>query len=296
MLSILIPVYNFDVNNLIITLCRQSNELSVPVEIICMDDRSDDAFRELNKNICNLKSVNYIELDNNIGRSAIRNKLAALASFDYLVFIDADTFPETNNFLKNYIDNIEKQTVVYGGRSYQTIKPVNSNFYLHWYYGSKREVKSVKIRNMNPYNSFMTNNFMIPKSFFSSIQFDESLVGYGHEDTLFGLELKKRNISIKHIDNPMIHIGLETAEVFLSKSEKAVENLLRIYKKYNLNNEIKILSYFLFFKKFRLHGFFKIIFLFFKKAIKKNILGKNPSLLLFDVYRLSYMIIVKNKF
>lgn len=296
MLSILIPVYNFDVNNLIQILCNQSDELNIPIEIICIDDYSDNTFREKNRAIKNRKFVKYIELDKNIGRSAIRNKLASLASFDYLIFIDADTIPETNNFLKKYCDNIDQQTVVYGGRSYQKEKPVNSSYYLHWLYGSRREVKLCVERNKNPYHSFMTNNFMIPKSIFSSIQFDESLVGYGHEDTLFGLELKKRKIPVKHINNPMIHIGLETAEIFLSKSEKAVENLLRIYKKYNLSNEIKILKYFLFFQKLKLDGFLKVLYFFLNKTFKKNILGKNPSLLLFDLYRLSYMISVKNKF
>ncbi|MBK9012976.1 MAG: hypothetical protein IPM82_02230 [Saprospiraceae bacterium] len=66
----------------------------------------------------------------------------------------------------------------------------------------------------------MTNNFLIPRQLFLEIQFDETLRQYGHEDTLFGMELARRQVPIVHIDNPLEHIGLEPVDVFLRKTEQ----------------------------------------------------------------------------
>ena len=49
---------------------------------------------------------------------------------------------------------------------------------------------------------------MISKTCFEQISFNEDLQGYGHEDTLFGYELDKKNIQIHHLDNPVLN-GLD---------------------------------------------------------------------------------------
>ncbi len=134
----------------------------------------------------------------------------------------------------------------------------------------------------------MTNNFMILKKVFQNITFDENITKYGHEDTLFGYELKNGKIEVFHIDNPLIHIGLEKADEFIDKSKKAVENLKYIAEKYNykeLNQDVKILRIAnrIKFFSFIICFIYKIL----RKIIFKNLTSEKPSLIFFDFYKLS---------
>ena len=139
----------------------------------------------------------------------------------------------------------------------------------------------------------MTCNFLIDKDIFNSVQFDERLQGYSNEDTLFGIELKKKDITISHIDNPLYHIGLEKAEVFLSKIEEGLRNYHKINTLYNNDpvfiNSCKILRVEKKLKKWRLHKLYKYFFILSRKLMYKNLVGKNPNLLIYDLYKLGYL-------
>ncbi len=289
MISILIPIYNFDIRKLVLKLNAEAIQKKIVVEILCIDDASELIFKNLNAEISNLENVRYLQLEKNIGRSAIRNRLAEEAKFDFLLFMDCDTIPETENYLEIYFKNLKKGSVLYGGRSYEKNIP-DKDFYFHWLYGSKREVATVAQRNENPYQRFMTNNFLMDKTVFLQIKFDEQIKQYGHEDTVFGLELKKRGVEIIHLDNPMRHIGLEESEKFIRKTEQACENLLMISQKHDLEREIKLLRYFLWTGGLKIHFILLFLFKIFRKTILANLNGKKPSLLLFDLYKLGYMI------
>jgi GT2 family glycosyltransferase len=289
-LSILIPVYNFDVRSLVVRLQHQGDKSLIPYEIICLDDNSALEYKQLNSEIAELKNVSYSNLHNNIGRSAIRNRLAEMAKYDFLLFLDCDSMPETDVFVFNYAANLKDDTVLYGGRSYSPEKPFDKTLYFHWYYGSQREVKSAEERRLEPYRSFMTNNFVIPKKLMLDIGFDESLKQYGHEDTVFGIELKRRGVQILHLDNPLRHIGLEKASFFLKKSEQAIENLLLLMHKHDLKNDVKLLRYFVKTHKWGLHPFIYLWFYLFRSFLKARILGAKPNLRTFDFYKLGYMV------
>lgn len=295
MISVLIPIYNFDVRALVVRLQHQGEQSLIPYEIICLDDHSDLHFKELNSEIEVLDNVKFIRLNKNIGRSAIRNRLAEMASYEYLLFMDCDSMPETDVFIFNYAAFLKPDTVLYGGRTYSSEKPFNKDLYFHWLYGMEREVKTAKQRSENTYSSFMTNNFVIPKKIMLEIGFDESLKQYGHEDTVFGLELKKKGVKIYHLDNPLRHIGLEDALVFLIKSEQAVENLLFLMKKHDLNDDIKLLRFFNKTRKYLLHPLIYIWFYLFRSSLKRNLLGPKPKLRNFDLYKLGYMVFVSGK-
>jgi glycosyltransferase involved in cell wall biosynthesis len=288
-ISILIPIYNFDIRKLVLKLNAEAIQKKIVTEILCIDDASDLNFKDLNTEISDFEHVRYLQLEKNIGRSAIRNRLAEEAKFDFLLFIDCDTIPETENYLEIYFKNLKPGSVLYGGRSYQKNIP-EKDFYFHWLYGSRREVASVAQRNLQPYQRFMTNNFLIDKIVFLKIKFDEQIRKYGHEDTLFGLELKNRGIEIIHLDNPMQHIGLEKSETFIQKTEQACDNLLMISQKQDLKKEIKLLRYFLWTGRLKIHFILLFFYRIFKKIILSNLNGKKPSLLLFDLYKLGYMI------
>lgn len=286
MLSILIPVYNFDVTAFVAALVQQGRAIKLKFEIIVFDDGSTPEFLEKNREIQNFKEVEYQELPENLGRSKIRNRLAYSANYPFLLFMDGDSFPEHSDFIKKYIDGLDKNTVLVGGTSYEIA--ASDEYVLHWTIGRKREVHSVCHRSKKPYHSFTSNNFLIPRHLFIQSPFDENIREYGHEDTVFGLTLKKQNIPIKHIDNPLLHIGLEPAAVFLEKNKKALKNLILLSQKHDWM-ETKLLRSYRFLKQMRLLTLIKKIYPIIEDKVEKNLKGKCPSVLLFILYKIVWL-------
>jgi len=231
LLSILIPVYAYDVRPLVYDLHQQAQALAVPWEILLLDDASPPAWQHLNQSLGELAGVTYHELPQNSGRAAIRNTLARQAQYDYLLFMDCDSGVAAPAYLNRYLQALLPETVLCGGRTYQATPPPPP-FYLHWWYGCQREVKSARERSQAPYAGFMTNNFVVPRTRFLAIGLDERLRQYGHEDTLFGLQLQQAGIPILHLDNPLLHLGLEPAAEWLQKQRQAIDNLYELYLLY----------------------------------------------------------------
>ena len=292
MLSILIPIYNFDVRQLVADLVAQCEETGQPYEVVCFDDLSKKSYRKINSEVkCN--TVKYFELEKNLGRSAIRNALGKTAKYPYLLFMDCDSKVLRKDFIKTYLSHLEPNALLYGGRCYSPIPPKNQQEFFHWKYGSEREQATITQRNRHPWHSFMTNNFLIPANIFEKINFDETLKQYGHEDTLFGLELAKEKTDIKHLDNPLEHIGLESTDVFLNKTEQGLENLYALWKK-GTPIETKLLNYFIKIKQWYLIFLITFIFKLIKPLLIKQLKSNNPSLLFFDFYKLGYLCSLEN--
>lgn len=102
MLSINIPVYNIEVGSLVLQLIQQAIKLDVSFEIRVYDDCSNDTIKNKNRIISEYSNVVYLELDENLGRSAIRNKMGFESKFDFLLFIDADSKVVRDGYLKNF--------------------------------------------------------------------------------------------------------------------------------------------------------------------------------------------------
>lgn len=293
MLSILIPTYNFDCSKLVKELHSQASELSIEFEILVYDDCSKKKHEE-NRQLSDLSNVIYKELPNNYGRSAIRNLMAEDANFNYLIFLDCDGEIPSKNFLSLYYKFKDEADVVCGGRIYPNRDEIKKKYLLHWIYGCKRESQCNKC----DAKSFMTNNFLINKEVFETTKFDESMVGYGHEDTIFGIELKNKGYSFKIIKNPIIHIGLYDADDFLKNTRNAIKNLSNIFgKKYNIEEffDIKLVRVFHLANKLGLSFALSLFYKLFHKAIEHNLKGKYPNLLLLDAYKLGYFAYIKKK-
>ncbi len=289
MLSILIPVYNFNVVPLVEDLQVQALELGIAFEIICLDDGSQEAYKIPNRALSQIEEVIYQELPQNLGRAKIRNELAKLAVFDYLLFMDCDSKVVRSDYLKKYIDRVEARTLLYGGRVYKDSPPKDKELVFHWKYGRTREQVAVEDRQKQAYHAFQTNNFLVPKSVFMDIRFDEKLVEYGHEDTLFGFELRNRNIPILHLDNPLEHIGLEAVDHFLRKTKKGVKNLLIIYRQ-NAFIETKLLRVYQKITKLGLRYPLSYILGFFEKQMENHLKSENPNMKVFDLYKLALIL------
>jgi glycosyltransferase involved in cell wall biosynthesis len=290
MISICIPVYNFDVTSLVSELSEQAKSLPKPYEVILIDDCSDNKYKAINRNVC--KSFIYIELAENIGRSRIRNLFLRYAKYDYLLFIDCDSIIESSDFLLKYLEIIEQNPgVVCGGRIYKKFRPPRDKM-LRWKYGLFRESQPSDVRNKFPYKSFMTSNFLIDRKILAKIRFDERITKYGHEDTLFGYSLKKGNISIDHINNPVVNGDLENNMEYLNKTAEGIGNLVNIIRVTNydkdLINSITILR--IYSKVRRLEKFIKLSFIVLKPLIIFLLSRGYVNLYLFDFYKLGILI------
>lgn len=283
MLSILIPIFNTDINALVDSLQAQIQD-KFPYEIVAIDDASDVKFL-VNPN------VHYVELKENIGRSAIRNLLANTARYDWLLYLDADTLPVYKNFIEQYVYYLNKNShqVIFGGLTYRNSDVKRDNT-LRFTYGTERESKSALQRNKNPHLTLLMSNTLIHKQVVQEIQFNANIKKYGHEDAVFSYDLFKKNISVLHIDNPVYHIGIESNDIFIEKTKVAIENLLNLHENNIMAPEVnKLLQTFITLKKFRLSklwawGYQKGFFSF-----TSNIDHQKPSLRKFDLCRLSYL-------
>lgn len=293
MLSILIPVYNYNVLPLVESLITQGLKTAKPFEIIVHDDASVEAHKAVNDPLKALKEVQYKEHAQNLGRAKIRNRLAENAKFDHLLFLDCDSSLPDADFLSRYFEVIKPGIVACGGTGYRSEAPEIQDHFLRWHYGTHREMKSASERNGKPNFAITTNNLLIDRELFLSVRFDESLTRYGHEDTLFGLALKEKGHGITHIDNPLIHEGLESAEVFLEKTEQGVMNLKMLIHKQpqymGLFEEVKLVKWYSRIKKTGLKPIFALKFRIFRPLLRWNLTSKNPSLRLFDLYKLGLL-------
>ncbi|MCD6090802.1 MAG: glycosyltransferase family 2 protein [Bacteroidales bacterium] len=293
MISVCIPIYNFNISPLLAELTKQLSRADIPVELVLIDDCSSIEFKRLNKSLC--KKHTYIELEKNIGRASIRNLFLQYARYENLLFLDCDSQIVLDDFLSNYIDSIKKtpNPIICGGRIYDPKKP-ERNKILHWKYGMHRESKPSNIRNLYPSKSFMTNNFLISKQILSEIKFDERLNEYGHEDTLFGYQLKKKGFAIKHIENPVLNGDIESNIEFLGKTEKGIHNLISILNYVDFDKEfisdIAILRFYYRMKALRLIWWFGMKFYFLRPLLKYMFRQGYVNLWLFDFYKLGVLI------
>jgi glycosyltransferase involved in cell wall biosynthesis len=294
MLTICIPVYNFDIRALVYDLHGQALRCDVPFEIIVMDDASDSSYIACLQDMATLPHVRVVALNENIGRSKIRNALVREAQYPYLIFMDCDSATVSSNYIAQYLPLCQPNTVVYGGRRYEPKKPSDATL-LHWKYGVKREALPASERQKHPNFSFCTNNFLIDKAIFNTITFNEHLEGYGHEDTFFGLELLGHHIPISHIDNPLIHLGLETADIFLKKTENGILNLhkvaLLLQEKYpDYVGHSKLMRTKISLQRWHLLSLSRFMLKIIKPLLKRNLLGKRRSLFLFVLYKLECLL------
>ena len=124
---------------------------------------------------------------------------------------------------------------------------------------------------------------------FQLIQFNTEIPNLRHEDTLFALDAKNKKISVKHIDNPVLHVGLESSETFLVKSEESVE-VLYIFIGNNLlkPEDTKLSRIADKMRRYRMNYLILFLYKVFKKKMRNQLLTNRPSLFIFDAYRLGY--------
>jgi len=283
-LSILIPTYNYDCTQLVESLQKQlPNDCEI---CVCDDASTNETTRDINRRLQQLVGVTYWELPKNVGRSKIRNILAQRSHGDYLLFIDSDAKVESSLFVQKYLTCLPTQKVVCGGIHTSPVLP-SSNVSLRWNYERVCEKKfTVDYRNQSPYANLSTFNIMIPRPVAQEHPFDESITRYGYEDTLLGKELEMSHIDVIHIDNPLLHEGLEPNEIYLEKTERAMETLHEIASR--IDDKSQLLIHYKFLQRLHLVKLTAFIFRLTSRLLYSNLTSEHPSIRLFQLYKLGY--------
>ena len=229
MISILIPIYNRNATKLADDLRKQLEETGVLYEIVAFDDGSEEKTLLENAALGQKKGIRYEICGVNRGRSIIRNQLAKAAKYETLLFLDCDSEIDNPSFIATYLKHIESE-VVYGGTHYSPAENTKDTA-LHLKFGLFREALTAEKRKKAPWLTFKTNNFMIKRSILKKVKFDEEIKAYGYEDVVFAEALKDEGIVVKHIENTVIHKGLETNTLFLNKTKVSLGNLAELLKR-----------------------------------------------------------------
>lgn len=285
MLSILIPTRDFDCCKLAMALQQQAQEQNLPYEIIIGEDGSSPQGLKLNEKIANLPGCSILSLEQNVGRSKIRNILADKAKGENIMFIDSDAIVEKELFLHTYMKALETDSVVCGGL-YHADKLYDKNCTLRYKYEKNADKhRKAAERSKRPYDNFATFCFAIRRELFMKIKFDEEIRQYGYEDTLFGHKLQELGVTIKHIDNPLLHTGLESNAIYLSKVEESLKTLSAIQSKIGSTPLIRCYNKL---RSMHLINSVSALWRNLKPLLRKNLLSKKPSLFILNIYKIGY--------
>ncbi len=291
-ISILIPVNNYDLVAFVHSLRVGMENVPEFSEILIGDDGSDEDYRNKYLSLIDSK-LRVIVSEMNIGRAAIRNRLIAEAKGEYLLFVDSDAMlPGTaESYLQKWLPHAGSGKVISGGILYNDTPPGDPDRFLRWNYGRHREQKPAAERNKEPYTYFSTFNVLIDKSIFSKIRFFEELKKYGYEDILFGYQLKKAGFEISHIDNGLIHEGLESNKELILKTKHGIENLSMLYDSVTdrkaFSSTVRILKLYNWIKLLRLGKMLAGIFIRYRDRMEIKLESPGKSLGVFWLYKIS---------
>ena len=293
MLSILIPTYNYNAYPLVEELHKQCIELGIVFEILCQDDASKSALNINNEKINSLSNCNFISLEKNVAHRQNRNLLAKRAKYEYLLFLDGDSIVINSHYIKNYINNLKEYDVIYGGRLHPENYPSNQQI-LRWKYGKFIEDKLAKDRLKKPYKCLLFNNTIIKKECFNKVKFDTEITLYGHDDTQLSYQLSLIPSKIHHIDNQIKHGDIDSNEVYINKTKNSIKSLLVLYASKKIDYRyVSLLKLYVFLKTTKLHLIALLFYKIFKNTMTKNLVSNNPSLIVFNLFRISYMCSLK---
>lgn len=286
-LSILIPVYNYNCVALVKALQQQAENCNIDYEILVADDGSDNAVTlSQNREINTIPHSTYHETGKNHGRSWIRNWLVSQSQGEFLLFIDSDAEVCNAHFIGNYLRHVEKGAVICGGILHPEENPSPSRRLRYRYEKTMEPCFTAERRNQHPYANLRTFNFMMPREVALTHLFDESITLYGYEDTLLGSQFEKEGIKVVHIDNPLINADIEENLKFLKKTEESMLSLYQLKDK--MRNHSRLLASYEKIKRFKLDVLLRILFPLLRPLLKWHLTGNHPSVIALQFYKLAY--------
>lgn len=319
-LSILLPSYNNDCRPLLKSISRQASALvgsllyrprctgqpyvAFIYEVIVYDDCSTlQETANLNRKLCDeLPNCKFVSGTSNVGRSVARNRLVKEAKYEWLLFIDSDLLPVSDDFISAYVKVLlsmytaTDEAVVrrkattqafVGGLAVCADNSDTEISNLRFAY-EKRAIKqhNCSWRRVNPYSAFHVSNLLIMRDVMLSHPFDSTLQRYGYEDVLLGKELQKDGIIVEHIDNPVAFSHFDENASFVAKTEEGLQTLHSLSAKMRGYSGIQTFVERL--SAFGLVPLLRFAFQLTGGMMRRNLQGKRPSLKIFDLYRIGY--------
>ncbi|MFI8380267.1 glycosyltransferase [Leeuwenhoekiella sp. NPDC079379] len=289
MLSILIPVFNTDVSELVFSIRNMAKTLNLVYEIRVADDASTDfQTRSKNQFLIGLQHCTHTQFEINRGRTATSQFLAEEARYNWLLFLDADVMPVNSYFLEKILSNLQNAQVIFGGIAYAEKIP-EKNQMLRWVYGKNRESRLKNERELNPYKSITAAGLAITKNLYLDLKIPLTNL-YGL-DIYLTYQLKKLKAVVLHLENPVMHLGLEDSESYLQKTYEGLQTLVYLQRHDLIAEDYRPLQQIaLKMQKTGVANGYIKLFHRIQKQVVKNLLSTKPSLKLFDAYRLYYFL------
>ena len=229
--SVLIPFLRDDPSELLRLLDEEAASVGGAVEIIVMDDGTNDPnlTARLQTSIKAMAlPARLITLEKNEGRSKGRNRLAESARGGSLLFLDSDMRPDHRRFLWTWADLVAREdpAVAFGGFSLLQA-PTDARFSVHRSMAAKSDCVPYQERAKTPEKYVFTSNLLVRRDVFEAETFDAEFSGWGWEDVEWAMRVSRR-FTVVHVDNPATHMGLDTVEALAGKYEQSAGNFARV--------------------------------------------------------------------
>lgn len=290
-LSILIPTYNNPCVAMVRQLLQQAETIEgLSYEVVVTDDASTDAsVVAQNQSLRSLPHTVYIELEHNVGRAAIRNRLVQAASYPWLLFIDSG-MGITPDLLRRYLSTPGE--LIYGGyRVEGDARQLRGNLrYLYEKHAEPHHIASR--RQQHPYRDFHASNFLVSRTIMLQHPFNEQFRHYGYEDVLLGKQFEVARIPVTHIDNPVLFNEFESNQAFLTKTEEGLRTLHAFRNE--LRGHSRLLAITAQLRRLHLASLLLPLFKHTKNGWKRQLLGSHPSLYVFTLYKTGYLLQLEN--
>lgn len=227
-LSVLIPFYKDDAADLLTRLDSQIGDQAI--EILLYDDgtNDDDLTSRMRAVAQNAKgAVGLITNTDNQGRSAARNQLFVKSRGDWVLFLDADMRPSTDDFLTNYLSFIEncRADILFGGFEVEAHQE-DADRDIHRALSEISDCLTLDERQAAGPQYVASSNLCVRRDVLHTEPFDPGFAGWGWEDSEWAARVSKR-FTLVHIENPAVHLGLETTETLLKRFATSGPNYLR---------------------------------------------------------------------
>lgn len=227
-LSVLVPFFHDDATSLIRALDPQIFEQ--PIELLFYDDGSNNNALTARMSVAVTMASGVVSLMTNTinhGRSAARNALFEAARGDWVLFLDADMLPARQNFLEAYLTLIEScgADILFGGFEVEP-KQDDADRDLHRALSEVSDCLSLDQRQAAGPQYVASSNLCVRRNVLAEEPFDPDFSGWGWEDSEWAARVSKR-FTLLHVDNPAIHLGLETTDTLLKRFATSGANYLR---------------------------------------------------------------------
>lgn len=286
MLSVLIPTFEYDCSDLVTALHQQCESLTqndqLEYEIIVVDDGSKGAvWQTVKATVESLNHCSFIRLEENIGRSRVRNFLAQRAQGERLLFIDSHMSIISTQYIQRYLTT--DADICQGGYVVEEDDKWDDNL-RYRYERRARQLNRKHNDDTETNHDFHTSNFMVTRQLFLAHPLDESIRRYGYEDVLYGKQLADCGIKVTNIDNPVGFAHFESNSAFVQKTEEAIATLYELRER--IDGYSRLLTHERRLKRWIIAPLLCNIFSLTRQKMRDNLCGSNPNLRIFDFYKL----------